>query len=99
MYFQFQIRKDNPYRKPSSDGKGQSANSNQNAGLSYDRIFSDLSASGDDELLNISAIGSNDKSAKSAKGRLPKKKQLKSKKAPPAGLDICETNMFLGGII
>ena len=87
MYFQFQIRKDNPYRKPSSDGKGQSgANSNQNAaGLSYDRIFSDLSASGDDELLNISAIGSNDKSAKSAKGRLPKKKQLKSKKAPPAG--------------
>ena len=54
--YQFQIRKDNPYRKPSADGK-QPSGANQNS-LSYDRIFSDLSASNDDELLNISAIGS-----------------------------------------
>ena len=53
---QFQIRKDNPYRKPSSDGK-QPSGTNQNS-LSYDRIFSDLSASEADELINISAIGS-----------------------------------------
>ena len=62
----FQIRRDNPYRKPSSDGKQPSA-ANQNS-LSYDRIFSDLSASDGDELLNISAIGSsrkeNEKAAK-----------------------------------
>ena len=57
MYILSQIRKDNPYRKPSSDGK-QPSSTNQNS-LSYDRIFSDLSASGDDELMNISAIGSN----------------------------------------
>ena len=63
-YVQFQIRKDNPYRKPSADGK-QPSGANQNS-LSYDRIFSDLSASNDDELLNISAIGSsrNEKSNK-----------------------------------
>ncbi len=84
-----QVRKDNPYR---SGGAASGGDQGQNAvgGVSYERIFSDMSASETDDILNISASFVTKKgpkgrpSKKGAAGKKPGRKPSKKGASGPA---------------